>query len=140
MYHEGHLAAPPECHCGWDTAVNLSPSLPLTLSATTLPSGVESFLPKSPSSKGSGGEKPSQEVDFDLSWPRPGRLCTRLVVIYNALSLPSGNPALTHEGLIQLGKKKKKAKIAASRHDWVLCLRCEILHVNQTVFAGTFIT
>lgn len=100
-------SVPPECHCGWDTAVNFSSSLPLTLSATTPPSGVESFLPKSPRSKGRGGEKPSQEVDFDPSWPRPGHLCTRPVVIYSALSLPSGNPALTHEGLIQLEKKKK---------------------------------
>lgn len=107
VYHEGHLAAPPECHCGWDTAVNFSPSLPLTLSAMTPPSGVESFLPKSPSSKGSGGEKPFQEVDFDPSWLRLGRLCTRPVVMYNALSLPSGNPARTYEGLIQLEKNPK---------------------------------
>lgn len=70
----------------------------------TPPSGVESFLSDSSSSKGSGGEKSSKEVDFDPSCQSPGHLCTRPVVISNTPSLPSGNPALTNEGLIQLEK------------------------------------
>lgn len=102
----------------------------------TPPSGVESFLSDSSSSKGSGGEKPSQEVDFDPSCQSPGHLCTRPVVISNTpfTSLWKSSPNQWRS------YSTGKIKIAASRHDWVLCLRCEILHVNQIVFAGTFIT